>query len=138
MGQKKVSETTDIIRQNENLYLRKRRKCIVFFVYLSIQEILSLISYLSGSKIRINASMGELGIMCEGIYTRLTQELRKRWAYLCVCVGGGGGGAYRRRNTIFIDSLQPDVHEMTSQNFSILIQDLGVNSNGLFWRVYIC
>ena len=57
---------------------------------------------------------------------------------LSVCVCGGGGGAYRRRNTIFIDSLQPDVHEMTSQNFSILIQDLGVNSNGLFWRVYIC
>ena len=55
---KKGSETTDIIRRNENLYLKKYRKCISLFVYLLIKENLYLKSYLSGFKIRINAFIG--------------------------------------------------------------------------------
>ena len=55
VGQKKMeSETADTERQNENLYLKKGRNCIVLFIYLLGKENLYLKSYLSGSKIEIN------------------------------------------------------------------------------------
>ena len=38
-GQKKANETLDIIKQNENLYLKQRGKCILLFFYLLIKEI---------------------------------------------------------------------------------------------------
>ena len=62
---KKASERTDIMRQNENPYLKKGRKCIVLFVYLVIKENLYLKSYLSGSNIRIKAFIREG--LCAGV-----------------------------------------------------------------------
>ena len=32
-SKQKASETTDNIRQNENIYLKRRRKCIILFIY---------------------------------------------------------------------------------------------------------
>ena len=53
-----ASETTtatNTIRQNEHPYLKKRRKCIVLFIYFLIEKNLYLKSYLFSSKIGINA-----------------------------------------------------------------------------------
>ena len=90
MRAKKARETTDLIKQNENLYLKKWRKCIVLFVYLLIKENLYLKSYLSNSKIGINTFMGrayacgglyEGRLMLEGTLMRgVTRVLRKWWA----------------------------------------------------------
>ena len=55
---KKASETTNIIRENKNLHLEKRRKCIVLPVYLLIKENLFLKSCLSGSKLEPTSSYG--------------------------------------------------------------------------------
>ena len=51
-GQRKASGKTDVIRQNENLHLKKRIKYIALFVYLLLKENLYLKSYLSGPKSR--------------------------------------------------------------------------------------
>ena len=63
-GEKKASETTDIIRQNERLlYLKELNKCIVLFTYFHTKENL----YLSDSKMRINAFIWE-GLCMRGLY----------------------------------------------------------------------
>ena len=77
----KENETTDIKRQNKNLYLKKWRKCIVLFVYLLSKDNSYLKSYTSGSKIRINAFIR--AVLCAGGLLRgVTQVLMKRWVYL--------------------------------------------------------
>ena len=103
-GHKRPSEPIAIIRQNENLYLKKWRKCAVLFVYLLMKENLYLKPYFSGSRIKINALI-RVGLCVGGFYEGgelirgVTQVLKKRWAYLqAAYMRGGGGGAYRRRN----------------------------------------
>ena len=63
-SKEKVSETTDTIRQNENLYLKNEEN--VSFIHLFTHEKnLYLKSYLSGSKIEINAFIRE-GLCARG------------------------------------------------------------------------
>ena len=45
MQVKKATEKTDIMRQNENLYLKTLRKCIVLFIVLLIKKLESRHSY---------------------------------------------------------------------------------------------
>ena len=86
-SQKRASETTDIIRQNENLYLKIWRKRIVLFVCLLIKENLYLKSCLSGSNIGKNRnqrvrSYGIAYVRGRELIRGVTQVLRKRRAYL--------------------------------------------------------
>ena len=74
--------------------LRKFKKCMVLFVYLLIKENLYLKSYLSGSKIGINAFIREGGGLIRGV----TQVLRTDG--LICGLGEGGGGVIGGESTV--------------------------------------
>ena len=106
-GQKRASETTDIVRQNENLYLKNDENVLYYsYIYLLTKENLYLKLYLSVSKIGINAFIKvglSSGGLYEGLIRRITQMLRKSG----LTCGGAytRGGAYRQRNTVMSQSI---------------------------------
>ena len=64
-----ASETTaatNTTRQNEDPYLKQRRKCNILFIYFLTEENLYLKSLLFGSKIRISTLIQE-GLCMDGI-----------------------------------------------------------------------
>ena len=88
---------TDIIRQNENLCVKK---CIVLFVYLLIKENLYLKLYLYSSKIGINAFIWEPlcagKLIGRGAYARSNTSVKEK-----VGLSAGGGGLIAGEIRIF-------------------------------------
>ena len=87
-----ASETTDTIRQDENLHF-KNEECIIFFIYLLTEENLYLKSYHSGLKIGINA------FIWVGAYTRSNISAEDKVGLS----GGGGGGGLIGREIQYIE-----------------------------------
>ena len=96
-----ASETTaatNTTRQNEHPYLKKRRKCVVLFIYFLIKKNLYLKSYLFNSKIAINALIQE-GLCAEWLIRgggggrRLIRGVRQKGGQVC-------GGAYTQRGDL--------------------------------------
>ena len=93
-----ASETTaatNTIRQNEHPYLKKRRKCIVLFIYFLIKKIISEIVPLwlknQNQRVDTGGAYARRRLYEGGLIRGVTQVSRNRWAYLRRGLYAGGG-----------------------------------------------